>query len=109
MIPPALASFRLTTCEFMAEKEATFDLFHSCGTKGREVALPMSGNRTSQRSCSRHVPPKNGNFKYAPLIRANGRDQAFKISSALAVSICSEKCECVVSFVCRTQIASRTK
>jgi hypothetical protein len=53
----------------------------------------MSGNRTSQRSWLRHVPSENGNFKYAPLIRANGHDQASKISSALAVSICSEKRE----------------
>jgi hypothetical protein len=35
----------------------------------------MSGNRTSQRSWLRHVPPENGNFKYTPLIRANGHDQ----------------------------------
>jgi hypothetical protein len=66
-------------------------LTHFTLARPRVARLPMSGNRTSQRSCLRHVPPKNGNFKYAPLIRARGHDQASKISSALAVSICSEK------------------
>src|SRR3954447_17355557 len=97
MIPPALASFRLATCEFMVDIEAT------PGTTSLLTITGFPQHRDSrnaivksQRPCLRHVPPEKGNFPArfrAPLRSSNGHDQASKISSALAVSICSEKRE----------------
>src|SRR3954447_13580037 len=97
MIPPALASFRLaTTCEFMVDIEAT------PGTPHYYHGLPSAprSRETLSSNPNAHVyatfRPRRVIFQPDFVLRCRsckGHDQASKISSALAVSICSEKRE----------------